>query len=258
MDDKIEEFLRLVSVSKKTLALTGAGISTDSGIPDYRSPETGLWTKIDQSVVSLEGFRKNPENYYSYALDVYPVRKAAKPNAAHETLSRLERDGFLTGVITQNVDGLHQQAGSKIVYELHGSTKRVVCLSCGQPLSMEDAMEKVVSGENPPLCSCGGILKPDAVFFGEALPEKTWEEARKLVIDSDLLIVLGTSLQVFPVSSLPSVALESGSRLVIVNLSKTPFDKQADLLINENIGDFFQKFSDYYDKNEQNSIRRLT
>lgn len=258
MDDKIEELLGLVSVSKKTLALTGAGISTDSGIPDYRSPETGLWTKIDQSVVSLEGFRRNPENYYSYALDVYPVRKAAKPNPAHETLSKLERDGFLTAVITQNVDGLHQQAGSKIVYELHGSTRRVVCTSCGQAFSMEDAMEKVVSGENPPLCSCGGVLKPDAVFFGEALPEKTWEEARKLVIDSDLLIVLGTSLQVFPVSSLPSVALESGSRLVIVNLSKTPFDKQADLLINENIGDFFQKFSDYYDKNAQNFIRRLT
>lgn len=248
MDDKIEELVKLVSVSKKTIALTGAGISTDSGIPDYRSPETGLWTKIDQSVVSLEGFLKKPENYYSYALDLYPIRKEAKPNPAHKMLSRLEKDSLLTAVITQNVDGLHQQAGSKIVYELHGSTRRVLCMSCGRAFSMEDALEKVVSGENPPLCGCGGGLKPDAVFFGEALPEKTWEDSRKLVINSDLLIVVGTSLQVFPVSSLPSVALESGSRLVIINLSKTPFDKQADLLINENIGDFFQKFSDYYNK----------
>lgn len=245
---KIERLFKLLSASRQAIALTGAGMSTDSGIPDYRSPKTGLWNKIDQSVVSLDGFYRNPENYYSYALDLYPLRRAAKPNPAHKMLSILEKDGVLKAVVTQNVDGLHQEAGSKGVYELHGSTKRVVCLSCGQNFSMERAMDKVLLGENPPLCSCGGVLKPDAVFFGEALPEKTWKKATKLVTESDLLVVIGTSLQVSPVSSLPSLALESGSRLVIVNLGETPFDEYADLVVDENIGDFFMKFNDYYDK----------
>lgn len=245
---KIKDFARFLYGSKKTVALTGAGISTGSGIPDYRSPGTGLWNKIDQSVVSLDGFLKNPENYYSYALDLYPVRKKALPNSAHHFLSRLEKDGVLEGIITQNVDGLHQQAGSALVYELHGSTRRVVCLSCHLDFSMEMAMEKVMSGENPPTCSCGGILKPDAVFFGEALPENTWNKAKNLIFQSDLLIVIGTSLQVYPASSLPLVALESGSSLVVVNLEKTPFDEYADLVINENIGVFFKKFNNHYNK----------
>lgn len=248
MLDKIKKLKDLLYSSNKSIVLTGAGISTDSGIPDYRSPEKGLWNKIDQTVVSIDGFLQNPEKYYHYALDLYPIRKAAKPNSAHKALSRLEQEGLLKAVITQNVDGLHQDAGSTKVYELHGSTTKVTCLSCGRRFSMEVAMEKVLSGENPPLCSCNGVLKPDAVFFGEALPKKTWEAATKLAIDSDLLIVVGTSLQVFPVSSLPSVALESGSGLVIVNLGKTPFDEQADLLVNENIGDFFQEFSEYCSK----------
>lgn len=258
MVEQTEELLKLISFSKNIIALTGAGISTDSGIPDYRSPETGLWTKIDQSVVSLEGFYKNPENYYSYALDLYPVRKKAKPNAAHELLSKLERDGVLTAIITQNVDGLHQQAGSRVVYELHGSTRRVVCLSCAQVFSMEYAMQKVFSGENPPLCGCGGVLKPDAVFFGEPLPEKTWEDAKELVIRSDLLLVMGTSLQVSPVNSLPSLALNSGSTLVIINLAVTPFDGQAKLVINENIGEFSLCFNEIYNKNPDNIQKTST
>ena len=157
MDEDVSRFLDILLCSQKTVFLTGAGISTDSGIPDYRSPEIGLWNKIDQSVVSLEGFLKKPENYYSYALELYPIRSAAKPNSAHLMLAHLEKDGVIDGAVTQNVDGLHQAAGSEKIYELHGSTKRTICLNCKKFFTMAKTMEKVMIGENPPLCDCGGI-----------------------------------------------------------------------------------------------------
>lgn len=246
MEKYIDEFIKLLNSSEQTVFLTGAGVSTDSGIPDYRSPETGLWNKIDQSVVSLEGFLKNPENYYSYALELYPVRSSAKPNSAHLMLSRFEEDGLISGIITQNVDGLHQDAGSSKVYELHGSTKRAVCLDCGEVFLMRETMKRVLSGENPPLCDCGGLLKPDAVFFGEGLPEKTWQTAINLLNQTDLLVIVGTSLQVSPVSSLPSLALNNGTKVIIVNLGETPFDDRATLVVNRNIGKFFLNLSKNY------------
>lgn len=248
MSKDIKKFLKLLLSSKKTVFLTGAGISTDSGIPDYRSPKTGLWNKIDKSVVSLEGFLKNPEEYYSYALNLYPIRSAAKPNSAHLMLSRFEKDGNISGIITQNVDGLHQSAGSKDVCELHGSTKRVVCLKCERFFLMSEIMKRVLAGEKAPLCHCGGILKPDAVFFGEALPEKAWNKAKKLVEVADLLVVVGTSLQVSPVNSLPTLALNNKAEIVIINLGKTPFDKYANLVINKNIKEFFLNLRKKYEK----------
>lgn len=251
MSEDVYKFLDILISSQRTVFLTGAGISTDSGIPDYRSPETGLWNKIDQSVVSLEGFLKNPQNYYSYALDLYPIRSAAKPNSAHFMLAHLEKEGAIEGIVTQNVDGLHQGAGSEKVYELHGSTKRVVCLDCKTLFSMDKTMKRVLGGENPPLCGCGGLLKPDAVFFGEALPEKVWNEAINLINNTELLVVVGTSLQVFPVSSLPSLVLKNGAKVVIVNLGETPFDEQATLLVNQNIEEFFLNLSEEYKKRQK-------
>lgn len=248
MDEDVSRFLDILLCSQKTVFLTGAGISTDSGIPDYRSPEIGLWNKIDQSVVSLEGFLKKPENYYSYALELYPIRSAAKPNSAHLTLAHLEKDGVIDGAVTQNVDGLHQAAGSEKIYELHGSTKRTICLNCKKFFTMAKTMEKVMIGENPPLCDCGGILKPDAVFFGEGLPEKVWNKAISLMSEADLLVVVGTSLQVSPVNSLPSLALGGGAKIIIINLGKTPFDERATLVINRNIEKFFINLSEEYKK----------
>lgn len=248
MTEDVGKFLNILIRSQRTVFLTGAGISTDSGIPDYRSPETGLWNKIDQSVVSLEGFLKNPENYYSYALELYPIRSAAKPNSAHRMLATLEKDRVVGGVITQNVDGLHQDAGSEKVCELHGSTKRVICLDCKTPFPMDKIMKRVLGGENPPLCDCGGVLKPDAVFFGEPLRERVWNKAINLINGAGLLVVVGTSLQVFPVSSLPSLALKNSTQIVIINLGKTPFDKDATLIINRNIGDFFLNLNEKYKK----------
>jgi NAD-dependent protein deacetylase/lipoamidase len=232
-------FVRLILSSKNAAALTGAGISTESGIPDYRSPGTGLWEKMDQSLVSLEGFRRAPQRYYDYALELYPVRKSARPNPAHKMLAELERRGILKGVITQNVDGLHQDAGSEEVHELHGSLRQAVCLGCSALERMEEVMERVISGENPPLCrGCGGILKPNAVFFGELLPRVPWQKSLMLAQDADLFITMGSSLQVSPANTLPDIALRGGAKLVILNLMPTPFDRDAELVIRQKTGEF--------------------
>ena len=242
MEREVKLFLELLEETEGAVAFTGAGISTESGIPDYRSPGTGMWERMDQSVVSLSGFSRNPANYYLYAMESYPVRAAAEPNAAHYALARLEKKGWLKGVITQNVDGLHTKAGSENVFELHGSLRRVVCLECGGYYPMEDVMSRVFEGENPPLCSrCGGILKPDAVFFGEALPEEPWEKSIDLVSNSEVFIVMGSSLLVAPASGLPRLALSKGVVLVIINLMETPFDDEADIVIREKIGEFFKR-----------------
>lgn len=239
IEEQAEAFVDLVKASESAVAFTGAGISTESGIPDYRSPGTGLWEKMDQSVVSLSGFLRNPSAYYDYAVELYPVRSAAKPNPAHFLLAELEDKGVLKGVITQNVDGLHHEAGSGQVHELHGSLRQVVCLDCTELEPMESAMERVFSGQNPPLCrSCGGVLKPNAVFFGEALPHVPWESSVELARTSDLFITIGSSLQVSPASSLPDIAVRAGGKLVIMNLMPTPYDSEAELLIQEKIGEF--------------------
>ncbi len=241
MEREVGFFLNLLENSSCGVAFTGAGISTESGIPDYRSPETGLWEKMDQSAVSLSGFLENPASYYSYAMQSYPTRVTAKPNAAHFALASLEKKGWLKGVITQNVDGLHTSAGSVNVCELHGSTRRVVCLDCGEFFSMQHVIDRVFAGENPPLCHlCGGVLKPDAVFFGEALPREPWEKSVDLIRDSDVLLVMGSSLLVAPASGLPRIALSAGCALVIINLMETPFDDEADMVIREKIGEFFE------------------
>ena len=242
MDDRVGLFLELLENAENAVAFTGAGVSTESGIPDYRSPGTGLWEKMDQSVVSLSGFMKNPQNYYSYATETWPARAAARPNVAHLALARMEKEGRLAGVVTQNVDGLHLAAGSRNVCELHGCARRVACLGCRAVYPMEETMKRVEEGENPPLCEgCGGILKPDAVFFGEALPEEPWERAVDLVGDCGLLLVLGSSLLVAPASGLPRLALSSGAALVIINLADTPFDEEADMVVRGKIGEFFEK-----------------
>lgn len=239
LKEAAEAFVHLILSSKNAAALTGAGISTESGIPDYRSPGTGLWEKMDQSVVSLEGFRRAPNRYYDYALELYPVRRSAKPNHAHKMLAELERRGMLKGVITQNVDGLHQDAGSEEVHELHGSLRQAVCLGCSVLDPMEEVMKRVVSGENPPLCrGCGGVLKPNAVFFGELLPREPWQRALELAQGADIFITIGSSLQVSPANSLPDIALCGGAKLVILNLTPTPFDEDAVLVVSQKTGEF--------------------
>ena len=231
--------MSLVLSSSTAVALTGAGISTESGIPDYRSPDTGLWEKMDQFVVSLEGFLREPSQYYSFAADLYPIRRSAKPNPAHYLLAELEKRKSLKGVITQNIDGLHYDAGCNTVHELHGSLRQAVCLNCGFLYPMAGVMERAMSGENPPLCTeCSGVLKPNAVFFGEMLPRIPWERSLDLTGQTDLFLVLGSSLQVSPVNILPAVALRAGAKLIIVNLMPTPYDADATLIVRDKVGVF--------------------
>lgn len=238
-EQQARDLIGLIFNSRYSVALTGAGISTESGIPDYRSPDTGLWENTDMSVVSLGGFVENPSKYYDYSLNLYPIRSAAKPNPAHYLLGYLESKKLLKGVITQNVDGLHQDGGSRVVHELHGSLRQAVCLDCSLLFPMEGVMQRVMKGQNPPYCEqCRGVLKPNAVFFGEALPQVPWKESVALCERADLLIVVGSSLQVSPANILPDIVVKNGAKLVICNLQDTLFDTDAVLLVREKIGVF--------------------
>jgi NAD-dependent deacetylase len=239
LEEKAKLFLDLLLSSSDAVAFTGAGISTESGIPDYRSPGTGLWEKMDQSVVSLDGFIKEPSRYYNYSLELYPIRRAAKPNAGHNLLVELENREILKGIITQNVDGLHQDAGSGEVHELHGSLRQAVCMDCSVLQSMDEAMERVIAGQNPPMCiECGGVLKPNAVFFGEALPTMPWERSVELSRNADLFIAIGSSLLVSPANALPDIAIRAGAKIIVLNNTPTPFDGEAALVAKDKIGEF--------------------
>jgi len=237
--EKAGAFLNLLKSSKNAVVFTGAGISTESGIPDYRSPGIGLWENMDQTVVSLNGFLDHPDRYYNFALKLHSVRSSAKPNYAHFMLSQFESEGLINGIITQNVDGLHYEAGSVNVYELHGSLRQVICLDCGLVQPINGVMERVGRGENPPLCeNCNGVLKPNAVFFGENLPSIPWEKALQLTNSSDLFISIGSSLRVSPANTLPNVVIRNKARLIIINLMNTPYDSKASLVIRQKIAEF--------------------
>jgi len=239
----MEQLLELINSSTHITALTGAGISTESGIPDYRTPGKGLWEKMDMSVVSLAGFIEDPSRYYTYSQGLYEIRSKALPNPAHMLLVRMEEMGKLKGIVTQNVDGIHIKAGSVNVHELHGSIRQVVCMECSSLSDMDSAMSRVFNGENPPHCEdCGGVLKPNAVFFGEALPRIPWEESVELVKNSDLLLTIGSSLQVSPANVLPDFAIKNGAKIVIMNQMPTPYDSDAKIVIRDKIGEFSEEF----------------
>lgn len=222
-------------------ALTGAGISTESGIPDFRGPD-GVWTKdpAAERLSTLQTYLADPEVrrlVWRMRLE-HPARRA-QPNAGHLALVELERRGRLHTLITQNIDGLHLAAGSSpaVVIELHGNLREVVCMSCGERSPMEPALERVRAGEEDPACAaCGGILKSATISFGQSLVPEDLDRARRAARASDLFIALGTSLAVYPVAHLPEEALAAGARLVIVNAAPTPYDDRAHAVIREQIG----------------------
>ncbi|MEU6232708.1 NAD-dependent deacylase [Kitasatospora sp. NPDC047058] len=220
--------------------LTGAGISTDSGIPDYRGPN-GLWQRDPQAqqLVTLGPYLADPEvRRRSWLMRRDAGALAAEPNAGHRALVDLERSGLPVRVLTQNVDGLHQRAGltARKVLELHGTAREVECVACGVAGSMEEALERVAAGEPDPSCrACGGVLKPRTVMFGQALDPVVLQQADVVARNCDLFIAVGTSLQVYPVAALPQIALESGARLIVVNGEPTPFDEAAAEVIREPI-----------------------
>jgi NAD-dependent deacetylase len=231
-----------VEEAKRVVVLTGAGISTDSGIPDFRGPQ-GVWTKDPQA--------EKLSNIHYYVADPEIRRKSwqsrlahpawtARPNAGHAAIVELERRGKLHALITQNIDGLHQKAGNSPgrVIEVHGTVHDVVCLSCGWKGPMRAALERVRSGESDPPCGrCGGILKSDTISFGQALVPEVIDRAMRAAAEADLLISVGTSLQVYPIAGAVPAAKNAGARVVIVNAEATPFDGIADAVLRSAIGE---------------------
>ncbi len=218
------------------MALTGAGVSTESGLPDFRSPG-GLWAGIDpMRVASLSAFRRDPQAFYAFYQQRLARLGGAQPNPAHRALAELERGNRVRGVITQNVDGLHQAAGSRRVLELHGSLRRAACATCGARTDIAVLAEALAAGRTPACPTCAGLLRPDVVLFGELLPLTVFAEADALCREADLMLVVGSSLTVTPAADLPQTVLEAGGRLIIVNREPTPYDADAAVVLREDAG----------------------
>lgn len=221
----------LLQAARSAVALTGAGISTPSGIPDFRSPGSGLWEERDPfEFASLSAFRYHPEKFYHWVRPLAALIHSARPNAAHLTLAQLEAAGRLQAVVTQNIDGLHRQAGSRHVYEIHGTLDTATCRQCHRTVPGRPPLERFIHEGVLPVCeACGGILKPDVILMEEQLPALIFRQARDVMRHADLVLVAGSSLEVLPAAGLPMEALRCGAKLIIVNLGHTYLDERADL-----------------------------
>jgi len=231
--ESIQKAVKLIQKSQNMVALTGAGVSTPSGIPDFRSSQTGLWTQNDPfQVASLSAFRYRPQVFFDWLRPLAGKMWKAQPNPAHIALADLEKAGYLHAIITQNIDGLHQKAGARNVIELHGSANRFACLKCGHSFPGEDYIDPFIRQAQIPRCpTCGSILKPQIVLFEEMLPAEAWSAAEQYFEKADLILIIGSSLEVIPAANLPYQALRHGARLIINTLSKTHLDGCADILL---------------------------
>ncbi|HEY6145373.1 MAG TPA: NAD-dependent protein deacylase [Solirubrobacterales bacterium] len=227
---EVERLAELLGQSRRAVALTGAGVSVPSGIPDFRTPETGLWAKVDpMEVAHIDVFEGSPERFWSYYRPRFSSLGDKEPNRAHEALAELERRGLIEGVITQNIDRLHRAAGSENVIEVHGSIETSSCMACGAAFGL-DEIDDLFDERGVAICaSCGGAVKPDVVLFGEMVPADAIERATELAEGADLMLCVGSSLAVHPVAGLPQLTLGSGGRLAIVTKGGTPYDGDAEL-----------------------------
>ncbi|HOK07601.1 MAG TPA: NAD-dependent deacylase [Syntrophales bacterium] len=238
--DKIEAVAALIAESNRVVVFTGAGVSTESGIPDFRSPG-GIWSRFDPDDFTIDKFLYDPEcrrKQWRFLLNS-GLFDQAEPNEAHRAVAWLESIGKLQCVITQNVDDLHQRAGNdpSRVYELHGNMRWIKCLGCYERFTLGSILQTGRESDEVPSCPhCRGLLKPDVIFFGEALPEQTLREANRHAATCDLLIVIGSSLVVYPAAYIPIYAKGGGAKLVIINLSETPYDANADIVIHAPAG----------------------
>jgi NAD-dependent deacetylase len=240
----IKDIAKGILEAKRVVVFTGAGASTESGIPDFRSPG-GIWTKFDPEDFTIYKFLSSAETRKKQwrILVESGLLSKAEPNRAHLAIAGLEKMGKLDCVITQNIDNLHQKAGNSpdIVFELHGNMNRAKCLACGAVYPMEQALKQLDKGDEPLCESCDGMLKPDVVFFGESLPAAVLYEAARRSRNCDFFIVIGSSLAVYPAAYMPSYAKEAGARLAIINASTTAYDLHADILVNSGAGDVMEK-----------------
>lgn len=234
---EIERLRGLLEESSRIVVFTGAGISTESGVSDYRS-KGGLWDRFQP--VTIQEFLTDEEKrreYWRRKKEMYAEMQGAEPNAGHRAIARLETLGKLTGVITQNIDGLHQKAGNQKVLELHGTNREVICLTCSRRDPFDPVYERLLKGEEIPVClHCGGLLKPNTISFGQALDPDVLNLAVAWARSSDLMLAVGSTLIVEPAASLPRLAKRAGAKLVIVNRDPTPLDSLADLLLQEASG----------------------
>ncbi len=239
---EIEEAARAILKSKKSVALTGAGISVESGIPDFRSPG-GLWSKYDPLEYGHIGsFRSNPGKVWKMLLEIDQLLDRANPNVAHDVLAELEKRGFLNAVITQNIDSLHQKAGSVNVIEYHGHNRSLRCEACGKTYPKSE----VDFSKIPPVCACGGLLRPEFVFFGEPIPSRERQLAETAATGCDVMLVIGTSGSVAPANYLPHIAKRHGATIVEINPGETELPKNIiDITIREKAGSALKKILEY-------------
>ena len=234
---KIKQAAHLIQSAKHVVALTGAGISTPSGIDDFRSIGTGLWEQYDpMEVASLSAFRHNPDKFFKWLQPFAKKIFLAEPNPAHIALARLEEAGFLAGLVTQNIDDLHRRAGSKVVFEVHGHLREAVCVSCYRRHPTQDITATYLQTGEAPLCpDCGAVLKPDVVLIEEQLPYDVFRQATELISGSDLILIVGSSLEAVPVAYLPIEPLNAGARLIIINREPTFLDERADIIFRQDL-----------------------
>ena len=229
MSDGPTRLAELLRSADRVLALTGAGISVPSGIPDFRSPGTGLWTGVDpMAVAHIDVFRREPERFWHFYGDRFAMLRDKRPNGAHRALVELERRGIVEAVVTQNIDGLHRLAGTEDLIEVHGTIGTSSCLECGAGYELDVVRERLgAAGDGVPRCDCGAALKPDVVLFGELLPERALMRASELAAAADVLLCVGSSLEVHPVAGLPQITLAAGGVLALVTQGPTPYDRDA-------------------------------
>lgn len=243
--EQLKEFYTLFKTKKmkNIVVLTGAGVSTDSGISDFRSAD-GVYARWDSNkVFDIEYFKQNPKYFYDFAREELYRFSDKQPNITHEIITRWEHAGFLKVCITQNIDMLHQRAGTKNVLEIHGSIEHTHCLSCHREYNIGQMREMLFSQEVPH-CKCGGVIKPDIVFFGEMLPQCELSASFHYAAECELFIAIGTSLAVYPAASLPLVAKDNGAKLVIINREPTPLDSLADEVIHGELKDIMRTLED--------------
>ena len=240
MDKDLKEAVDIILDSKLTIALTGAGISVESGIPDFRSAQ-GLWAKFNpEEYATIEAFRANPEKVWQMLKEMEELVQNAKPNPAHVAMAWMEEKGLLHWIITQNIDNLHQEAGSKNVIEYHGNARTLSCIWCGKGFDARDKAD-----EHIPRCVCGKVLKPDVVFFGEPIPSYCLNKSYELAYSCNALLIVGTSAVVSPANTIPNIAKERGAKIIEVNLERTHLTHSiTDVFLQGKAGEVMWKLKD--------------